>query len=240
MLVVVWSVAVAKRCAATRRIQQSALYSNPASASMTWLVLQRIVEASHGVPAVRQWPLRGEVDLVDVSRAVTVVRADHRRASWLPSCPGGRPDQLAAFGGVLRGEVDGPRLPSSAVTPREQVGRVARARRFAGQRHALRTEVVALADGRAQSFGAGFVVEYAGGERERELVGLGDAVVARVDVLGEQLRVVQFDQRAVEVRQVVLVAVRDVRVEEPRLQRLLRPAPEPRDAAVRRSGPSRS
>ena len=119
------------------------------------------------------------------------------------------------------GDLGRPLIAELRVDRRQQIALVAGARGFAGQRDLLVGEVVALPDGGAQALGAGLLVEDAGRERERQLVRIDDPVVARVDVLREELRIVEVGQRTVEVGQLVLRAERYVGVIQPRLERLL-------------------
>src|SRR6185437_723337 len=85
---------------------------------------------------------------------------------------------------------------------------------------ALILEVEALANGETQALAAGSLVEEARGERQRQLVGVADAIASDVAVVGEELREIEVVERGVEYRGVVLPPVGNVDVVGTRLERL--------------------
>ncbi len=133
---------------------------------------------------------------------------------------------------VLHARVDRQAPRDGAADLGQHVGTLVGDRRGTRQRHALRRQVVALADGRAEDLGAVLAVDEARGDGRGDLVGVGDAVVAAEHVLGEELREVEVGDAAVVVGQAVLVAVGRAHVEEARLQRLQQRLAEERRVAL--------
>ena len=100
------------------------------------------------------------------------------------------------------------------------VGRVADQRRFVGQGHALAAQVLRLADRRGHEFATGTGLQDPRRHADAELVRVGDPVHAEISVHAVQAHEIQVRQDRVEHGQPVLVAIGDVHVEQPRLERL--------------------
>src|SRR5512139_4256026 len=189
------------------------------------VVLERIVVAVHAVPAAGQRPLAGQVDLLGGLVNETVAKVQRaagggpiRRAEVLA-------DEGAVLGVELQRRIGTPGRRDLPADRGEQVGGVAGARLHAGQRDQLVGEVIALAEGELQALESAGRLGEAAGDRERQLVGIVDAVAADELVLGEHLRVAEVQQRGVEYRNQVLVAEGRVDVVGAGLQRLFVVAP---------------
>ena len=126
--------------------------------------------------------------------------------------------------------IEGPGLGNGAAGSQQQVV-PALLRRFARDAHARLFEVQALADGQAQALGAVFLDE-ARHQRCGQLVGVGHPVQANVAVLGKQLGVIEARAARIEQRDIVLVLVRRVHVEQARLERLRGGLAEQRSVAL--------
>src|SRR4030095_12858174 len=98
--------------------------------------------------------------------------------------------------------------------------------------HARRAEVVDLPERGGEPLQAGGRLDEPRGEGDRELVRVPDAVPANEAFLVEEALEVESGRGGGEVGKPRLVAVRDVEVEEPRLERLLEGAPTPGHRAV--------
>ncbi len=177
---------------------------------------------------VGQRPLPGEIDLlelrndpgrVDVLPNVAVARIEHLPRRRLPAHADVEQLGLRMIEVVLQRARGRPVVGKPAFAGQQQVGCIGGARRL-GQRHALALEIVALADRKPRPLVAGGRIEQARGQRERELIGVADAIAAEIAVLGEQLRKVEIVDRGVERRDLVLSPVRYVDVESARLERL--------------------
>ena len=139
--------------------------------------------------------------------------------------PVGRAEVLADGGAVLgvelQGGVDAPVARDLSADGGQQVGGVAGADGIVlVQGDLLRAEVITLAERDLQAFESAGLLDKTAGDRERQLVGVVDAVAADELVFGEHLRVAEIEQCAVEYRDIFLIAVRREHVKGARLQRL--------------------
>jgi hypothetical protein len=94
-------------------------------------------------------------------------------------------------------------------------------------------EVVALADQRAKHLLASGADD-ARGQRQRDLLGVAEAIAADEAVLVEELRIVEVGERRIEQRNPILVAERRVNEVRARLQRLRNALAEPLRATLER------
>src|SRR4030095_785506 len=126
---------------------------------------------------------------------------------------------LRRFEVVLPKADQRPGVGQTTLDAHEEVGVVRGARRLV-QNDALILEVEALADRYAYSLGARLGIEEPRRKRERELIGVADAIVAQVAVDGEELREIEVVDRRVEGRRLALVLIRYVDVDRARFERL--------------------
>src|SRR6185312_9527706 len=192
-------------------------------------IVQRVVPAAEQRHVVADRPLARDIELpqcIDatgggIDELAGVAIAEVERAAE-PRRVAQRDVELLVLADVevlLDEALQRPGVGQLALGLEQDVGARARARHL-GERHALVGEVEALAERHAQPLRTRQRVEQPRGHRHRQLVGVADAVVAEIAVLAEELREIEVVDRRVEDRQRVLVAVRDVDVEEPRLERL--------------------
>ena len=140
-----------------------------------------------------------------------------------------------AVGVELHGGIEVPARHEARRAEDEDIGKALRQQHVV-RRHALIAEAVALGDADAKRLGARVRVEHARDHAGAELVRVGDAVDAGELVLGEQRVEVEILRCRVEVRQVLLSAIRRVDVKEPRLERLAHGAAEQFGLAFERPG----
>src|SRR5690606_35095213 len=186
--------------------------------------LQQLVAGDGVVVAADQAPGRvdrvqeREVGLLQQPAAVAVAEVDH--AVVRPQVAG------ADAGQVLAAELRVP-LVGSAEVPAVvdhvvgvgHPGRLAlRHRGLVPEHHPRVLEVADLAEAQRQLLAAVGLADQARTEGDGQLVGVGLAVGAGIAVVAEQLAPAEGERPGVEHRQVVLVAVRRVQVEQARLQ----------------------
>ena len=129
---------------------------------------------------------------------------------------------LRSFSRVpLHADVRAPVLEGGECELCHEVRALAARRHLPGQRHARGLEVVGLPEGAGYELPAALRIEQAAGHPDAHLVGVADAVRAHVAVGAEQLHRVEVRERGVEHRQLALVAVRHVHVQQARLERQL-------------------
>src|SRR4029079_555817 len=195
---------------------------------------QRVVPAADERPLVGYRPLPREVDLlqlgdvpgrIDVLTDVAIAGIEHLAGRGLPAHADVEQLRLRVIDRVLQRACRRPVIGQPAFAGKQKVGRVGAARRF-GQRHPLALEIVTLSNREAAALVAGCRIEQPRGNRKGDLVGIADAIVAPIAVLGEQLRKIEVVDRGVERRNLVLPPVRNVDVERARLERLGVVAPE--------------
>ncbi len=203
------------------------------------LLLQRIIEAADAVPAAPQRPLAGEIHLADASRAagqrmvarITVAGVQHLGEVRLPARPDDEALGLAIARIVLPGSIPIGARHDTAGQRREEVRGAARTRRFARQRDMLLGEVIALPNHAAHVLLSALRIDQPRGQRGGQLVGVGDAIDAGIDVVGKDGAEIEIHQARIENGNLVLRTLRHQQIEQPRLQRLGQPLAEPVEAA---------
>src|SRR5207302_1341397 len=194
------------------------------------VIAQRVDLAGEQIPAAPDRPGAGRLDLLESGldrveqryRALVAVGEVHHRVV------GGLVLQvhlrtLAALGlGIpLYGGIRAPVTEGRQCQLRHEVGALVGGGDLARQRHARGHEVVGLADGGGEELPPVARIEQAARDTGAHLIGVAHAVGADITVGAEELDGIEVRQRRVEHRQLALIAVRHLEVQDPRLERQL-------------------
>ena len=180
----------------------------------------RAAQAPHANPATGKRPLRPDSHVFEQIARITVVEIEHPRESGLITHPGVEALRQVFAGVVLPERFELHPAGEMHIGLAKDIGAPVDDGALVGHEHLRRLEIIALTQREPQAFPAGVRFQETGGRRHRDLVGIGDAVVAHVAVRIENLGKTVAEARRVEERDVILAAIGGFHVVDARLQGL--------------------